>query len=97
QFKGRVRKLHFSAPVKLQPQFIEMFSDILPDYRIEPEDALDEGLAGLYNTLADQMERGTFADGEEYQALVIDCGGGTTDLASCRFRIEDGRIAYKLD
>ncbi|MDQ0046936.1 hypothetical protein J2T18_001208 [Paenibacillus polymyxa] len=97
QFKCRFRNLHFSAPVKLQPQFIEMFSDILPDYRIEAEDALDEGLAVLYNTLADQMERGTFADGEEYQALVIDCGGGTTDLSSCRFRIEDGRIAYKLD
>lgn len=97
QFKCRFKNLHFSAPVKLQPQFIEMFTAILPDYRIEAEDALDEGLAVLYNTLADQMDKGTFANGEEYQALVIDCGGGTTDLSSCRFRIEDGRIAYKLD
>lgn len=97
QFKCRFRHLHLSAPVKLKAQFIEMFSEILPEYRIEAADALDEGVAVLYNTLADQMERRTFADGREYQALVIDCGGGTTDLSSCRFRIEDGRIAYKLD
>ncbi|AIQ14236.1 Hsp70 family protein [Paenibacillus durus] len=97
QFKCRFQHLHLSSPVKLKAQFIEMFSEILPEYRIEAKDALDEGLAVLYNTLADQMDKGTFADGKEYQALVIDCGGGTTDLSSCRFRIEDGRIAYKLD
>lgn len=97
QFKCRFRHLHFTTPVKLKPQFITMFTDILPDYHIEAEDALDEGLAVLYNTLAEQMDKGTFADGAEYQALVLDCGGGTTDMSSCRFRIEDGRIAYKLD
>ncbi|MCW3791442.1 molecular chaperone [Paenibacillus sp. LS1] len=97
QFKCRFKNLHFTAPVKLQTQFLEMFAAILPDYNIITVDALDEGLAVLYNTLADHMDKGTFADGEEYQALVMDCGGGTTDLSSCRFRIEDGRIAYKLD
>ncbi|MEK3734053.1 molecular chaperone [Paenibacillus sp. FSL M8-0334] len=97
QFKCRFHHLHISAPVKLKTQFIEMFTEIVPEYRIEAADALDEGVAVLYNTLADQMERRTFTDGREYQALVIDCGGGTTDLSSCRFRIEDGRIAYKLD
>ncbi|MEY8746882.1 molecular chaperone [Paenibacillus tundrae] len=97
QFKCRFKILHFTAPAKLQTQFIEMFKHVLPEYTIIEDQSLDEGLAVLYNTLADQMDRGTFADGEEYQALVMDCGGGTTDLSSCRFRIEDGRIAYKLD
>ncbi len=97
QFKCRFKNLHFTAPAKLQVQFIEMFKHVLPDYKIVEDQVLDEGLAVLYNTLADQMDRGAFADGEEYQALVMDCGGGTTDLSSCRFRIEDGRIAYKLD
>ncbi|WII37426.1 molecular chaperone [Paenibacillus thiaminolyticus] len=97
QFKCRFRHLHLSGPVKLKKQFIEMFADILPEYRIESDDALDEGLAVLYNTIANQMEQQRFLDGEEYKALVIDCGGGTTDLSSCRFRIEDSHIAYKLD
>ena len=97
QFKCRFKHLHLSGPVKLKAQFIDMFADILPEYNIETGDALDEGLAVLYNTIADQMEHHRFMDGEEYKALVIDCGGGTTDLSSCRFRIEDGHIAYKLD
>jgi hypothetical protein len=35
--------------------------------------------------------------GEEYKALIIDCGGGTTDLCSCSFRVWDRRIAYQID
>jgi len=97
QFKCRFRHLHISSPVKLKTQFIEMFQAILPEYQIESEFALDEGMAVLYNTIANQIENNTFVDGREYKALVIDCGGGTTDLSSCRFRIEDGHISYKID
>ncbi len=97
QFKCRFRALHFTSPVKLKAQFLALFASLLPDYRIEQEHALDEGLAVLYNTIAGQIGRGSFMDGEEYQALVIDCGGGTTDLSSCRFSIQDDRIAYRLD
>jgi hypothetical protein len=96
QFKCRFHNLHISSPVKLKQQFIEMFHDILPDYHIESETALDEGIAVLYNTIADQIEKNKFIDGEEYKALVIDCGGGTTDLSSCSFKIEEGYISYKI-
>ncbi len=34
---------------------------------------------------------------EQYKALVIDCGGGTTDLTSCIYDIEDNKITYQLD
>lgn len=97
QFKCRFRHLHITSPVKLKTQFAEMFATILPGYHIESEDGLDEGMAVLYNTIADQLDRGGFVDGEEYEALIIDCGGGTTDLSSCRFRIDEGHIAYRLD
>lgn len=97
QFKCRFRHLHITSPVKLKTQFIEMFTEILPEYRIETEDALDEGMAVLFNTIADQIDKDSFLDGETYQALVIDCGGGTTDLSSCSFRIEDGHISYRID
>lgn len=97
QFKCRFKYLHISSPVKLKNQFLTMFRTILPDYEIECDDALDEGMAVLYNTIADQIEKDSFIDGEEYKALVIDCGGGTTDLSSCKFRIKNGNISYKID
>ncbi|WP_068777101.1 molecular chaperone [Paenibacillus sp. FJAT-26967] len=97
QFKCQFRNLHMTSPVKLKAQFQDMFAEILPAYKLETENALDEGMAVLYNTIADRLEQNRFEDGETYKALVIDCGGGTTDLSSCRFRIEDGHMAYRLD
>ncbi|MGC5325325.1 molecular chaperone, partial [Brevibacillus sp. SYSU BS000544] len=97
QYKCRFKNLHISSPVKLKSQFIDMFTEILPEYHIETEHSLDEGMAVLYNTIADQIDKNSFLDGEEYNALVIDCGGGTTDLSSCRFRIRDGKISYQID
>lgn len=97
QFKCRITNIHISSPVKMKQQFIEMFQEILPEYHIEVEDALDEGISVLYNTIADQIEKNRFIDGKEYKALIIDCGGGTTDLSSCLFRIEEGYISYKID
>ncbi|MCH1625991.1 molecular chaperone [Fredinandcohnia quinoae] len=97
QLKCRFNHLHISSPVKLKSQFLDMFQAILPEYTIETEQALDEGMAVLYNTIANTIEKNQFLDEEEYHALVIDCGGGTTDLSSCRFQIRDNRISYKLD
>jgi len=97
QFKCRFKQLHISSPVKLKAQFLLMFRDILPEYIIENDRQLDEGMAVLFNTIADQIEKNSFMDGEAYKALVIDCGGGTTDLSSCEFRIEDGHISYQID
>ncbi len=97
QFKCRFQSLHVSSPVKLKHQFLEMFADILPEYDIDISHSLDEGMAVLYNTIAEQIERNSFVDGETYKALVIDCGGGTTDLSSCEFRIENRDISYNID
>ncbi|GFN32140.1 molecular chaperone [Paenibacillus xylaniclasticus] len=97
QFKCRFKHLHISSPVKLKAQFLDMFADIIPEYQIESVHALDEGMAVLYNTIAEQIDRNSFVDGETYKALVIDCGGGTTDLSSGKFRIENGAISYQID
>ncbi len=97
QFKCSFKNIHISSPVKLKQQFIDMFQEIMPEYRVESEDAMDEGIAVLYNTIADQIERSRFSDGEEYKALIIDCGGGTTDLSSCTFSIKEGYISYKIN
>ncbi|BFH64648.1 molecular chaperone [Paenibacillus azoreducens] len=96
QFKCKFKNLYFTSPVKMKAPFLDMFTELLPEYRIEQEDALDEGMAVLYNTIADGIERSSFMEGIDYKALVIDCGGGTTDLSSCRFRIEDGHMSYRI-
>ena len=80
---------HISAPVKQKPLFVKLFQEILPDYRLESENMLDEGVAVLYNTISTLIKEKQYQDGETYRALIIDCGGGTTDLSSCRFRITD--------
>ena len=97
QFKCRFKNLHISSPVKLKQQFIDMFKEIMPEYKMEEEEALDEGIAVLFNTIENQIKNDNFDEGEEYKALIIDCGGGTTDLSSCKFTIEEGHISYKIN
>ena len=97
QFKCCFKHLHISSPVKLKKQFIDMFRVILPEYEFEDKDVLDEGVAVLYNTIANQINRETFEDGTLYKALIIDCGGGTTDLSSCIFSIEENRLNYRIE
>ena len=97
QFKCRFLHLHISSPVKLKNQFLQMFRELLSGYEIETKSALDEGIAVLYNTIANQIEHQNFTDGESYKALIIDCGGGTTDLSSCEFKIQDSLLTYQIE
>lgn len=96
QFRCKFKKLHLSSPIKLKVQFIKMFEKILSEYTIETKSSMDEGIAVLYSTISKQIEKNSFDHGEEYKALIIDCGGGTTDFSSCRFVIEEGNICFKV-
>ena len=97
RFKCDIKSVHISCPVKQKVQFQRLFSEILPEYAVEKKDMIDEGVSVLYNTISGMIQKGTVRDGEEYKALIIDCGGGTTDLCSCRFRIWDKRVAYQIE
>ena len=97
RFKCRIKSVHISCPVKQRKKFQRLFEEILPEYAIEKEDMIDEGVSVLYNTVSEMVHTGTVRDGQEYKALIIDCGGGTTDLCSCRFRIWDKRAAYRIE
>ena len=57
---------------------------------------LDEGVAVLYNSISELISQKRFRNNEELQALIIHCGGGTTDLSSSRFMINDQRVSYKI-
>ena len=96
QFKCKFKRIHISSPVKLKSQFGTMFEKIIDDYEIETENMLDEGVSVLYNTIITQIDKRKFYNGQEHKALVIDCGGGTTDLSSCVFKIEENDISYQV-
>lgn len=97
RFKCRVTQVHISSPVKQKYRFRRMFQRILPEYGINEQDMLDEGMAVLYNTISNMMAQKKAIDNKWYEALVIDCGGGTTDLCSYRFRIHDDRTSYRIE
>lgn len=97
RFKCHVTQVHISSPVKQKYRFRQMFEKILPEYQVNGEDMLDEGMAVLYNTISNMIAQKTMVDGRQYEALVVDCGGGTTDLCSYKFRIHDDRTSYRIE
>lgn len=96
RFKCRVKQIHVSCPVKQKFLFGKLFEEILPDYILQTEEMLDEGVSVLYNTISGMLDGGNVEPDRTYQALIIDCGGGTTDLCACHFRIRDDRVAYHI-
>ncbi|XBX05398.1 molecular chaperone [Enterocloster clostridioformis] len=97
RFKCGIEGVHTSCPVKQKAKFQKLFSEILPEYAIEKRDMIDEGVSVLYNTISGMIQKGNFEDGREYRALIIDCGGGTTDLCSCSFHLWDRRVSYQIE
>lgn len=97
RFKCDIRAVHISSPVKQKYLFQALFAEILPEYTVEKEDMLDEGIAVLYNTISEMIAQKSARENTVYKALIIDCGGGTTDLSSCSFRVSTQRVSYKID
>ncbi len=96
KFKCTFRSLHLTAPVKQKKLFLRLFKDIFPGYEIMEEDMLDEGVAVLYNSISELIAKNRFVNGRELRALIIDCGGGTTDLTSSHFSIISHRVSYRI-
>ena len=97
QHKCRYRRLHITCPVKQKQQYVAMYQYVLGNqYEVE-QHPMDEGIAVLYNTISNQMEQEDFEAFEKYKALIIDCGGGTTDLTSCHYTISVNQITYGLN
>ena len=97
RIKHKVHNVHLSCPVKQKHKFQRLFQEILPEYAIERRDMIDEGVSVLYNTISEMIENRSVPKNERVSALIIDCGGGTMDISSCTFQVEDRRVAYKID
>lgn len=102
QFKCKFKNIHISAPVKLKAKVLDFYAEILAEYgySLEKNNAIDEGIAVLYSIINNQIKENNYKNGEKEKALIIDCGGGTSDLASCEYIIdkdEDGIINLSVN
>uniref|UniRef100_UPI0006D24CD3 hypothetical protein n=1 Tax=Clostridium sp. NkU-1 TaxID=1095009 RepID=UPI0006D24CD3 len=95
QFKCQFKNIQFLAPIRQKEKFRELFEELLPEFHVNCE--LDEGMAVLFNSIYGMVGENRYEKGRWYHALIIDCGGGTTDLTSGRFRIDNSRVSYTID
>ncbi len=92
-FERHFDKLHFTAPVKLKDSFIEEMKNILGKTRtvLDASMSIDEGIAIIYNHISELMAENKLGN-KPQKVLIMDCGGGTTDLASCRYSLSTGYV-----
>jgi len=95
QFKFQFRYVQLLAPIRQKEKFRELFQEILPE--VEIDCSLDEGMAVLFSSIDKLVAGGNYEPDHWYHALIVDCGGGTTDLTSGQFRIHSGRVSYNID
>lgn len=100
-FGTRFKKIHFSAPVKWKEQFIDVFTKLYKDEKqiLGVEDSIDEGIAIVYNKIITLMYSGISNENTKKSIMIMDCGGGTTDLASCEYQFKktDAGVELELD
>lgn len=95
QFKCQFKQVQLLAPIRQKEKFRELFQDILSESEVEC--VLDEGMAVLFSSIDRLITAGSYTPDQWYHALIIDCGGGTTDLTSGHFRIYSDRVSYHID
>lgn len=98
-FKKKFKKLHLSAPVRLKGKFYSEMSAMLnPEgYVVLPIDSsVDEGIAIIYTNISEMVDNGSISEGDETSIMILDCGGGTTDLASCQVSAKNLGTGKKL-
>lgn len=97
QNKVKYKNICLTCPVKQQYLSLKMYQDVLEDYHILTEDVIDEAVAVLYHSLSNSIENMKYDSGDQKKVLIIDCGGGTSDLVQCSYRLTDQRITSQLD
>ena len=85
QFKVHFKKLHFTAPVKLKEVFLNKLKKMFENERevMDSKESLDEGVAIVYDWISNSIREST-SENETNDILILDCGGGTTDLVRSR-------------
>jgi hypothetical protein len=101
QFKYKFSYIQLLAPVRQKEKFRKLFQELFQTSEkmnhIKVDCSLDEGMAVLFSSIDKLITNGSYEPNHWYQALILDCGGGTTDLTSGRFRIHSDRVSYSID
>lgn len=101
-FETQFEKIHFSAPVKFKEQFLHVLQELYKGKRdiLSGEESIDEGIAIVYNQiitlLYDDLKTNANMQGQEKSIMIMDCGGGTTDLASCDYSYQKTSAGVEL-
>lgn len=99
-FKVEFERIHFSAPVKMKSVFVQslkkMFQEDKSPYMIcDESESIDEAAAIIYDYIYEkEIIKYGDSDGREKKIVVLDCGGGTTDLATCAYQVSTVRDSY---
>ena len=97
QNRTQYKKVCFTCPVKQNLLFMSLYKEALPEYTIISKDIADEAVAVLYHCLESSIHNMDYEDGVLKKALVLDCGGGTSDMAGCSYQINNEGITSHLD
>ena len=97
QNKVRYKNICFISPVKQKAMSIHMYKDILRGYNVEERDSIDEAVAVVYYSVAQQVEDLAYEDDDERSVLLIDCGGSTSDMVKCNYTISRQKKHSNID
>jgi hypothetical protein len=89
QHKKRYKNISFTCPVKQKAMSVKMYREVLPEYNIEMTDVIDEAVAVVYDSIAKKVENLDYVSGASESVLLIDCGGGTSDMVKCDYTIDN--------
>lgn len=101
-FKCHFKRLHFSTPVRNKDIYINALKTILPDYEIIPSKfSIDEGVSVAYKVIADKIKdlktTSEVFDEKQVRTVILDIGGGTTDVVSYTYSLEKSRTTINLN
>ncbi len=99
QQQNRVRypRLCFTCPVKQKALSLRMYQEALPEYEVLTENVTDEAVAVAYHFLESGIRELDYDDGAAKKMLILDCGGGTSDMVNCNYRITNEGITSRLE
>lgn len=99
QQQNRVRytKICFTCPVKQKALSLRMYQEALPEYEVMTKNITDEAVAVAYHFLEQSIHRLDYEDGVVRKMLILDCGGGTSDMVGCNYQIVNEGITSRLE
>lgn len=94
QLKQQFSNIYILTPLKRQSHYTSLFQELLPGYQVEA--SLDEGSAVVFQSIEEVIAQKKFHPGNWYRVLLLDCGGGSTDLSTAEFSIENEGYSFRI-